>query len=157
MYHYHKNSTFRVPMLLVLLSSLTGALQFQAKVVALPGPSCQVSCGDVKIVYPFGIGTGCAREGLELHCNKTGSTDVPFLGTMPLLNISLLHGEIRVKHHISSMCYNRSSRGISHWNGGMELDSPPFTFSEQHNRFIVVGVNTLAYMIGDTVSCPLSS
>ncbi|CAN6172704.1 unnamed protein product [Urochloa humidicola] len=48
------------------------------------------------------------------------------------------------------MCYNRSSRDITYRNGGMELDSPPFTFSEQRNTFRVVGVNTLAYMIGDT-------
>jgi hypothetical protein len=146
-------------MLLVLLSSLTGALQFQAKAVTLPGPNCLESCGDVKIVYPFGIGTGCFMEGFDLECNRTrdGSTDVPFLGTMPLLNISLLHGEIRVKHLISSMCYNRSSRDISYINGGMDLGNTPYTFSEQRNRFTVVGVNTLAYMIGDTVSCPLSS
>jgi hypothetical protein len=36
----------------------------------------------------------------------------------------------------------------------MELDSPPFTFSEQHNRFIVVGVNTLN--IHDRRYCELS-
>lgn len=34
----------------------------------------------------------------------------------------------------------------------MELNNPPFTFSELRNRFIVIGFNTLAYMIGSTVS-----
>ncbi|CAN6190660.1 unnamed protein product [Urochloa humidicola] len=152
MYHYYKNSTFRVPVLLLLLSSLTVVLQFQAKAVALPGPSCPESCGDVKIVYPFGIGTGCFMEGFDLECNRTkdGSASVTYFGTMPLLNISLLHGEIRVKHRISSMCYDQSSRDIPNRDGGMELDNPPFTFSEQRNRFTVVGVNTLAYMIGST-------
>jgi len=156
MYYYHDNFTNTVPvMLLLLLFSLTGALQFQAKAVALPGSSCPESCGDVKIVYPFGIGSGCAMKGFELDCNKTqdGCTNKTFLGNMLLLNISLLHGEIRVMHRISSMCYNRSSRDISYLDRGMTLGSPPFTFSEQRNRFTVVGVNTLAYMIGDTVSC----
>ncbi|EER89288.1 hypothetical protein BDA96_10G065100 [Sorghum bicolor] len=91
-------------------------------------------------------------EGFDLECNKTedGSANVTFFGSMPLLNISLLHGEIRVKHHISSMCYNLSSRSISYREGGMKLDNTPFTFSELRNRFIVIGFNTLAYMIGST-------
>jgi len=140
--------------MLLLLLSLTGVLQFQAKAVALPNSSCPESCGDVKIVYPFGIGALCAMEGFDLECNKTedGSANVTFFGSMPLLNISLLHGEIRVKHHISSMCYNLSSRSISYREGGMKLDNTPFTFSELRNRFIVIGFNTLAYMIGSTVS-----
>jgi hypothetical protein len=93
-------------------------------------------------------------EGFNLECNKTkdGSTNVTFLGNIRLLNISLLHGEIRVKHRISSMCYNLSSRSISYREGGMELNNPPFTFSELRNRFIVIGLNTLAYMVGSTVS-----
>ncbi|KAG2609722.1 hypothetical protein PVAP13_4KG056700 [Panicum virgatum] len=133
-------------------ASLTCALQFQAKTVALPSASCPETCGDVKIVYPFGIGAGCAMKGFDLECNKTkaSSANVTYLGSMPLLNISLLHGEIRVKHRISSMCYNSSSRDITYRNGGMTLDNPPFTFSEQRNRFTVVGVNVLAYMIGST-------
>ncbi|CAN6202374.1 unnamed protein product [Urochloa humidicola] len=150
MYHYYKNSAFGVPVLLLLLSSLTDALQFQAKAVALPGPRCPESCGDVKIVYPFGIGAGCARKGFKLHCNKTedGRANVTYFGTMPLVNISVLDGEIRVMHRISSMCYNRSSRNITYRYGGLRLNPPSFTFSEQRNKFIVVGVNTLAYMIG---------
>ncbi|PUZ62005.1 hypothetical protein GQ55_4G324000 [Panicum hallii var. hallii] len=152
MYHYYKNSTYRAAALLLLLFSLTGELQFQAKAVALPSSSCPESCGDVKIVYPFGIGVDCAREGFDLECNKTdnGHANITFFGTMPLVNISLLDGVIRVRHRISSMCYNHLNRSITYRNGGLELDNPSFTFSEQLNKFTVIGINTLAYMLGST-------
>ena len=95
-------------------------------------------------------------KGFELDCKKTtadaAGTNVAFLGTMPLLNILLLQGEIRVTHRISSMCYNQSTRNISYKEGGMNLNNSPFTFSEQRNRFTVIGFNTFAYMIGTTVS-----
>ncbi|XP_066376757.1 putative wall-associated receptor kinase-like 16 [Miscanthus floridulus] len=152
--YYYKSATDTVPMLLILLFSLTVLLQFQGKaVVALPGSSCQRWCGDVEIIYPFGIGAGCAMKGFELDCNKTSAdagTNVTFLGTMPLLNISLLQGVIRVTHRISSMCYNQSTRNISYKEGGMDLNNPPFTFSEQRNKFTVIGFNAFAYMIGTT-------
>lgn len=151
--HYYKSTTDTVPMLLLLLFSLTVLLQFQGKaVVALPRPSCQRKCGDVEIPYPFGIGVGCAMEGFELDCKPAEDrANKTFLGTMPLLNISLLQGEIRVTHRISFMCYNQTSR-VSYHDGGMTLDSSPFTFSEQRNKFTVIGFNTFAYMIGTTVS-----
>jgi hypothetical protein len=93
-------------------------------------------------------------DGFELDCSKPAEdrANVTFFGTMPLLNISLLQGEIRVTHRISSMCYNQSTRNISYKEGGMNLNNPPFTFSAQRNKFTVIGFNTFAYMIGTTVS-----
>jgi hypothetical protein len=50
MYHYYKRSTHTVPMLLLLLLSHTGVLQFQAKAVALPGRELCVSVsGDLSV------------------------------------------------------------------------------------------------------------
>ena len=70
-YYYFKNSADTVPIILLLLFSLTVTLQFQAKMVALPGSSCPKRCCDVDNVYPFGIGADCAMKGFELSCNKT--------------------------------------------------------------------------------------
>lgn len=152
--HYYKSATDTVPMLLLLLFSLTVLLKFQGKAVALPGSSCQRWCGDVEIIYPFGIGAGCAMKGFKLHCNKSadGRTDVTFWGTMPLRDILLLDGETRVMHRISFMCYGQSTRNISYMETGMTLRNRKFTFSEQRNKFTVIGLNTFAYMIGTTVS-----
>lgn len=114
MYHYYKRSTHTVPMLLLLLLSHTGVLQFRAKAVALPSSSCPERCGDVKIVYPFGIGARCAMEGFNLECNKTkdGSTNVTFLGNIRLLNISLLM--VRFEWNTASRpCATTSRAGVS--------------------------------------------
>ncbi|KAL6898080.1 hypothetical protein ACP4OV_006676 [Aristida adscensionis] len=138
--------------MLLLLLSLAVTLQFEAKTMALPGPSCPKNCGDVKIVYPFGIGADCALEGFELACNRTkdGRGNVTLLFNLPVLNISLLHGQVRIENPISSMCYNHSSRKIDYEILRLSLTNTPFTFSEKLNMFTVVGVNTLAYMMGST-------
>jgi hypothetical protein len=116
-----------------------------------PAAQFELDCNKTALKANYGL---IRLKEFEFDCNKTadGRTNVTFLGTMPLLNISLFHGEIRVKHRISSMCYNQSRRNISYTESGMTLDNPPFTFSEQRNKFTVVGFNIFAYMIGTTVS-----
>uniref|UniRef100_A0A0D9WMD4 Protein kinase domain-containing protein n=1 Tax=Leersia perrieri TaxID=77586 RepID=A0A0D9WMD4_9ORYZ len=132
-------------------ASLAVTLQYHAKAVALPSPSCPKKCGGVDIVFPFGIGTNCARENFEVDCNKTedGSSSVAFLGNVPLLNISLQKGQVWVMTYISSMCYNRSSKKVDQ-NTFTFNSGTAFTFASKENTFTVIGVNTLAYMWGST-------
>lgn len=98
-------------------------------------------------------------DGFKLECSsiKDRSNNLTYLHTyydkVQLLNISLIHGQIRVKNYISYMCYNRSTGSTGYddyWP--QEFSNPPFTFSEKLNIFTVVGVNTLAYMVGSPVS-----
>ncbi|CAL5051299.1 unnamed protein product [Urochloa decumbens] len=141
--YYYKTPTDTVPTLLLLLFSLTVALQFQAKTMALPGSNCPKRCGDVDIEYPFGIGAGCAMEGFELNCSNS---ILKFFGVIPVRNILLLEGQVRIMKHISTMSYNRLNKEINLDRWGRDLSNTPFTYSGKSNMFMVIGVNTLAYM-----------
>lgn len=154
MYYYRKNSADTAPMLLLLLFSLTVTLQFQARTVALPGPNCLKRCGDVEIQYPFGVGAGCAMEGFELNCTKTkdGRSFLTIFGEIPVRNILLPDGQVRIMKHISSMFYNRSTKKIEYSLWGQDLYDTPYRYSWESNMFTVIGVNTLAYMADSTVS-----
>ncbi|OQU75919.1 putative wall-associated receptor kinase-like 16 isoform X2 [Sorghum bicolor] len=61
---------------------------------------------------------------------------------MPVANILLLQGQVRVMSYIASMCHNRSTTTF------LDLAGTPFTVSEKENVFTVVGVDTLGLMAG---------
>ncbi|CAL5044319.1 unnamed protein product [Urochloa decumbens] len=111
---------------------------------SLPHPGCPDKCGDVDIVYPFGIGPGCAMEGFELHCNKSqdGQRNVTYFSDLLVADIFLLQGQVRMMSHIASMCHNGSNSNLLDFRG------TPFTVSEKDNMFTVIGANALAFMAG---------
>ncbi|KAF2933595.1 hypothetical protein DAI22_04g095900 [Oryza sativa Japonica Group] len=122
--------------------------------LAAGGPiarSCQDSvCGGVRIPYPFGISSsGCAMApSFEVDCNNTANGFKPFVGNVEV--ISLSNGQARVMNHVSSSCYNRTSRQMNPadvWY--LNLTDTPYRLSDSANKFTVIGCRTLAYIFDD--------
>jgi hypothetical protein len=153
--HHRKLSDEMLSMHLLLFFSFAFLLQPVVRGASSSPPhDCPNKCGDVNIEYPFGIGPGCAlEEGFELHCNKSqdGQRNTTYLFNMPVANILLLQGQVRVMSYIASMCHNRSTTTF------LDLAGTPFTVSEKENVFTVVGVDTLGLMAGTRQSAIVST
>jgi hypothetical protein len=132
--------------IILLLCSLY-AISIKAAGLAI-NSSCQASCGNVSIPYPFGIGAGCyADPWFEIVCGNDSfeSSFKPFLSSFNLevLNISL-GGTVRVSYPTFFICSNRTrTRSVPN----SDLAKSPFIFSPSENRFIAFGCNNFASMV----------
>ncbi|KAF8007388.1 hypothetical protein BT93_K1404 [Corymbia citriodora subsp. variegata] len=136
------NSGFRI---LVLLISLR--VQASGAAPGFPKASCNETCGNVTIPFPFGIGAGCFLDDwYEIVCLQ--NTTVPILNKtgLPVLNISLpnywksMNGMISVSLPLISS--NASCGGGL--GAPVNLKGSPFIFSQTRNVFTSVGCNTMA-------------
>jgi Wall-associated receptor kinase galacturonan-binding len=95
-------------------TTLLLALAYLSATIASTQPRCPASCGDLAILYPFGVGTGCFRDGFEITCKMSNTTTsgkyVATLAgtTVQVLNISLEVAEVQVQLPIGWQCYNES-------------------------------------------------
>lgn len=82
-----------ISLLLLLWQQLATASVAVAPSMAKPG--CQETCGNVTIIYPFGIGPPCYKhEWYEVICHQSSEPFLPKIG-VEVLNITL--GQLRVK------------------------------------------------------------
>ncbi|CAL9073629.1 unnamed protein product [Musa textilis] len=129
----------------LLMLPLVGA----AASAAAPLPGCRTRCGEVDVPYPFGIGPNCSREGFSLDCNTTtGGHEKLFVFNVEIVNISLPLGQARMLNAISWQCYNVSTNSIDYNTWSLNLINTPYRFSDDLNKFTVIGCDTLAN-IGD--------
>uniref|UniRef100_A0A0D9XHZ5 Protein kinase domain-containing protein n=1 Tax=Leersia perrieri TaxID=77586 RepID=A0A0D9XHZ5_9ORYZ len=116
---------------------------------------CPNSCGGIAIPYPFGIGTGCFRNGFEIICDDDGGHGgaIPFLPSstkpIPIIELSIETGEARVMLPIGWQCFNSSTtsnKAIASSNGDVQFNRDGlYRISHAHNHFVVVGCNTMGY------------
>jgi hypothetical protein len=136
--------------MLLLQKLLLGALILAATAASQPDSSCNSTCGNLTIPYPFGTKEGCYLDpAFLITCNNSFGTPKPLLrhSTTNVLNISLLDGELRVSNSVARECYNKWGLPV---NGTLDADFylRNFTFSYTRNKFIVVGCDTYAHIDG---------
>ncbi|XP_050279217.1 putative wall-associated receptor kinase-like 16 isoform X3 [Quercus robur] len=109
-------------------------------------PNCSDRCGDMKIPYPFGLREGCYLDH-NFFVNCTNSSE-PFIPTHMIVKNISLHGQIDTLMYVARDCYEQ---GVKDYNNSTNpwLASPlNFTVSSTQNKFVVVGCDTVAYLVG---------
>ncbi|KAJ0840094.1 putative protein kinase RLK-Pelle-WAK family [Helianthus annuus] len=97
---------------------------------------CNDTCGNVRIPYPFGIGSDCAvNQWYTVDCNSS----TPYLSALNLevLRVSLENLTVTVSTPMITVCQNTTLDSSEIL--GVDLGSSPFLFSKSHNRFVFEG------------------
>uniref|UniRef100_A0ACD6A8P5 Uncharacterized protein n=1 Tax=Avena sativa TaxID=4498 RepID=A0ACD6A8P5_AVESA len=144
-----------IPQLLLLLLPLLlqatlAATASDEQQPTMPRLDCVDKCGTMDIPFPFGIGTGCFRDGFQVLCNHsraflpdTGRTATQENGNpnlpLELVSISVASGEARVYAPVSSRCSTTNATEASVAIQNMYLETSPFVLSPTGNVFIGLG------------------
>uniref|UniRef100_A0A0D9W252 Protein kinase domain-containing protein n=1 Tax=Leersia perrieri TaxID=77586 RepID=A0A0D9W252_9ORYZ len=116
---------------------------------------CQTKCGNVDILYPFGIGAGCfnGMAGFEILCNTSSDNGglVPTLAAtkppIPVQSLSV-HPDpvVEVMLPVAYNCYNSSGDTVMSFDGSVDLkQNGAYRISDRRNMFVVLGCNTIAF------------
>jgi len=137
---------------LVCLAAIHGAAGnglLQAPPNASQLAHCPTSCGDVKISYPFGIGSGCFRQGFELTCDPTARPS------------RLLLGNSSIQMTYISVGNSTAGASIIGYNITMSLGTDTYSRSWKtpaegvmisYGYLYVVGCDVEVYMFGDNMT-----
>ncbi|CAN6328995.1 unnamed protein product [Urochloa humidicola] len=141
-----------MPTRLILLSCLLLPAGSVASSRVTPVPKntsgCPVRCGNISIDYPFGIGTGCFRNGFEIVCDHAIGTP-SLAGTtqpVPVNLLSIKTAEARVMLPVAWECFESSNVVKSSSDGDVHFNRDDvYRISNTHNHLVVIGCNTLGY------------
>ncbi|XP_050368916.1 wall-associated receptor kinase 2-like [Argentina anserina] len=136
-------------MLILQFSVFSVMLQLLIPAAGQALPGCPDRCGNLLILYPFGIAEGChLGDEFFIDCTKvTGIPLTPYLaGTgIPVSNFSLDQGELQIMHFVARDCYDINGSLDKNLSRVRVLSlNPPFTISSTKNKFFVVGCDTYA-------------
>ncbi|XP_010256258.1 PREDICTED: putative wall-associated receptor kinase-like 16 [Nelumbo nucifera] len=134
------------------LTILLLCVEAAASVTPLTMPGCREYCGDVSIPYPFGVGDSICFKNpyFELYCNESSFYQHPVLffgkgSNVPILNISLELGLLKVDLLQARDCYDRSGISVDRFNQWFAF-AEFFTLSQTRNKFTAIGCDTIAFM-----------
>ncbi|URD89479.1 OsWAK receptor-like protein kinase [Musa troglodytarum] len=159
--------------LLLLLLKLSSMGSTKAEIASTKAPfdlpsNCTKRCGTIDIEYPFGIGTGCYREGFNLTC--TDNTTKPlrlFLGDgkLEITRIDLDNGTVRVKTPIITMGVDQESIHVplidlQKWPYSLRSlyqEVQNFYTIDTYNRLYVSGCSVVADLVDPTTNRTIST
>uniref|UniRef100_A0A0E0BMA5 Wall-associated receptor kinase galacturonan-binding domain-containing protein n=1 Tax=Oryza glumipatula TaxID=40148 RepID=A0A0E0BMA5_9ORYZ len=132
-----KNDVMRVVEILAMPQQLIVLLLlFHATAAPAGGQraGCPSKCGEVDILFPFGVGVDCALPGFNVSCNHSFAPPRPYIANdNEFIDVTLETGE------------TPSSDAI--WQG-LDLTGTPFLVSPERNEFTATGCDTLGMMYG---------
>jgi hypothetical protein len=130
-----------------------GGILHVPSAVELARARCPSACGDVVILYPFGIGAGCFRQGFELICDKDTTSPRLFLGNSTIQIDDLYPGQneifARAVHINGTM-----KPGMDTYNMSWEVPMEGLTIYGYNNLY-VVGCGVDVYMFGRDTNDPI--
>ncbi|KAK9204569.1 hypothetical protein WN943_014831 [Citrus x changshan-huyou] len=113
---------------------------------------CQSDCGNVTIIYPFGIGDGCYFDkSFEVFCDYSSGSPKAFLAGIN--NLQVLDGYVYDPYTSFDVYMMRvyipvmKSSNLTSNDKGVSLSGSPFTFSRSRNRFTAIGCNNYSAII----------
>ncbi|KAL9265227.1 Wall-associated receptor kinase 5-like protein [Drosera capensis] len=144
---------------LLLLPAFMAIVAEPTTMVTAPNttkPGCRRKCGNLIVLYPFGIGLGgeCSFNSYyNINCNETSNPPKAFIGHGNVEVMDIQPTKMRIKNAMASRC-NISISDVT-WT---YLKLPPYFVSETDNKLIVIGCNDLGLITGTsglhfTISC----
>ncbi|GAB4830673.1 hypothetical protein Ancab_039362 [Ancistrocladus abbreviatus] len=131
-----------------------------AQSIAVNRTGCQDQCGNVKIPFPFGTGTGCnLNDWYNISCDTSSTPPKPFLTSFGLEVTEInFQGEQTLSVISRQQLKSLQQYGPSVVNDSYELyhatsvdmAGSPFLYSSKHNIFSVKGCTGSALLLNRT-------
>ncbi|KAM0835114.1 hypothetical protein ACQ4PT_063148 [Festuca glaucescens] len=117
---------------------------------------CPSRCGHVDILYPFGIGLGCFRQGFDLICDKSTTTPRLFLGNSTVQIYSMYPGDGEIGASVVHFNVTMIS-GMDTYNMSWEAPVEGVTVAGDLSVLYVVGCAVGVYFFGHDRNDPIGS